>query len=98
MNIEHFNIIEKVKILIIENENAIGKMIDYELMMNVKVKKKKKAPDFDAVTTFGNISLKDYKGKWLILFSHPGDFTPVKSASLDEIIRVDGIIWNVKIC
>ena len=30
MNIEHFNIIEKVKILIIENENAIGKMIDYE--------------------------------------------------------------------
>ena len=30
MNIEHFNIIEKVKILIIENENAIGKIIDYE--------------------------------------------------------------------
>lgn len=30
MNIEHFNIIEKVKILTIENENAIGKMIDYE--------------------------------------------------------------------
>lgn len=30
MNKEHFNIIEKIKISVIENENAIGKMIDYE--------------------------------------------------------------------
>lgn len=58
--------------------------MDYELMMNGNVKLGQKAPDFDAVTTFGNISLKDYKGKWLILFSHPGDFTPVWSASLDK--------------
>ncbi len=35
------------------------------------------APDFDAVTTHGNRKLADYKGKWLILFSHPADFTPV---------------------
>ena len=34
--------------------------------------------DFEAVTTFGNIKLEDYQGKWLVLFSHPGDFTPVK--------------------
>lgn len=25
----------------------------------------------------GNIKLSDYKGKWLVFFSHPGDFTPV---------------------
>lgn len=30
MDKEHFNIIEKIKISVIENENAIGKMIDYE--------------------------------------------------------------------
>ncbi len=35
------------------------------------------APDFKAPTTFGEKSLSDYKGKWLVLFSHPADFTPV---------------------
>ena len=35
------------------------------------------APDFKALTTHGERSLADYKGKWLILFSHPADFTPV---------------------
>ncbi len=35
------------------------------------------APDFDAVTTHGNRKLADYLGKWLVLFSHPADFTPV---------------------
>jgi len=34
-------------------------------------------PDFDALTTHGRRRLADYKGKWLILFSHPADFTPV---------------------
>jgi len=35
------------------------------------------APDFETVTTHGVRKLSDYKGKWLILFSHPADFTPV---------------------
>lgn len=34
-------------------------------------------PDFDAPTTEGRKRLSDYKGKWLVLFSHPADFTPV---------------------
>ena len=35
------------------------------------------APDFEARTTHGVKKLEDYKGKWLVLFSHPADFTPV---------------------
>ncbi len=35
------------------------------------------APDFRARTTHGPRSLADYKGRWLVLFSHPADFTPV---------------------
>lgn len=35
------------------------------------------APHFSARTTHGEKTLSDYKGKWLVLFSHPADFTPV---------------------
>lgn len=37
----------------------------------------KPAPYFEAKTTHGVKKLSDYKGRWLILFSHPADFTPV---------------------
>lgn len=53
--------------------------MDYELMMNGNVKIGQKAPDFKGISTFGEVSLKDYDGKWLVFFSHPGDFTPVCS-------------------
>ena len=35
------------------------------------------APQFTAETTFGVLKLEDFRGSWLILFSHPADFTPV---------------------
>ena len=37
----------------------------------------KPAPNFEAKTTHGIKKLADYKGRWLVLFSHPADFTPV---------------------
>ena len=36
-----------------------------------------KAPEFEATTTHGKLKLSDFGGSWLILFSHPADFTPV---------------------
>jgi peroxiredoxin (alkyl hydroperoxide reductase subunit C) len=35
------------------------------------------APEFSAVTTHGRKKLSDFRGKWVVLFSHPADFTPV---------------------
>lgn len=35
------------------------------------------APNFTAMTTYGPLKMSDCKGKWVIFFSHPGDFTPV---------------------
>lgn len=61
--------------------------MDYELMMNGNVKIGQKAPDFEATTTFGPRKLSDYKGKWLVLFSHPGDFTPVCTTEMIAFTR-----------
>jgi len=35
------------------------------------------APEFEAVTTHGVVRLSDFRDSWLVLFSHPADFTPV---------------------
>ena len=47
------------------------------------------APDFEAKSTQGVIRLSDYtsKGKWVLLFSHPADFTPVCSTEFIGFAR-----------
>jgi peroxiredoxin (alkyl hydroperoxide reductase subunit C) len=47
------------------------------------------APDFQAKSTHGVIQLSDYtqKGKWVLLFSHPADFTPVCSTEFVEFAK-----------
>jgi peroxiredoxin (alkyl hydroperoxide reductase subunit C) len=45
------------------------------------------APDFEAKTTHGMRKLANYKGKWLVLFSHPADFTPVCTTEFTAFAR-----------
>jgi peroxiredoxin (alkyl hydroperoxide reductase subunit C) len=47
------------------------------------------APSFEAKSTHGVIKLSDYtsKGKWVVLFSHPADFTPVCTTEFVEFAR-----------
>jgi peroxiredoxin (alkyl hydroperoxide reductase subunit C) len=45
------------------------------------------APEFNAPTTHGPKSLSDYRGKWLVLFSHPADFTPVCTTEFTAFAR-----------
>jgi peroxiredoxin (alkyl hydroperoxide reductase subunit C) len=45
------------------------------------------APDFRARSTGGEIQLSKLRGRWVIFFSHPADFTPVCSTEFAELAR-----------
>jgi peroxiredoxin (alkyl hydroperoxide reductase subunit C) len=46
------------------------------------------APPFEAETTQGRLRLEDFRESWLILFSHPADFTPVCTTELAAFARI----------
>ena len=48
------------------------------------------APAFDAVSTHGPLNLEGYCGSWVVLFSHPADFTPVCTTEFIAFARAHG--------
>ena len=45
------------------------------------------APDFEARSTIGPVRLSAHRGRWLVLFSHPADFTPVCTTEFVALAR-----------
>ncbi|MFN3989166.1 MAG: peroxiredoxin [Erythrobacter sp.] len=48
------------------------------------------APDFEARSTIGPVRLSAFRGRWLVLFSHPADFTPVCTTEFVALAREAG--------
>lgn len=49
------------------------------------------APSFKAMSTQGEINFpEDFKGKWVVLFSHPADFTPVCTSEFMTFAKMQG--------
>jgi peroxiredoxin (alkyl hydroperoxide reductase subunit C) len=63
------------------------------------------APDFEATTTYGRIKLSDFRGKkWVVMFSHPADFTPVCTTEFiaftsmhDEFVKLNVQLMGLSI-
>ncbi len=60
-----------------------GKDVDGPPYLTIGIK----APNFTARTTEGQKSLHDYLGRWVVLFSHPADFTPVCTSEVIAFAR-----------
>lgn len=72
--------------------------MDYEIMMNGNVKIGEMAPEIDGISTMGKINLNNYKGKWVVLFSHPGDFTPVCTTEIIAFAKANTYFEKLNTC
>jgi len=78
--------------------SCIGIVKRYKHAMNTEVTAQERTglrigdtlPDFEARSTIGPVKLSAYRGRWLILFSHPADFTPVCTTEFVELSKQAG--------
>lgn len=62
-------------------------MMDMPAAVNALPRISEPAPEFQANSTQGPIKLSQFRGKWVMLFSHPADFTPVCTTEISEFAR-----------
>lgn len=62
------------------------------------------APNFHARTTQGEVSLDQYRGRWVVFFSHPADFTPVCTSefvalakAMPEFEAMDAVLLGLSV-
>ncbi|QSZ67584.1 peroxiredoxin [Methanofollis aquaemaris] len=55
------------------------------------------APDFEALTTRGPLKLSDLRGKWVVLFSHPADFTPVCTTEFMALAQANDELQSLNV-
>jgi len=70
--------------------------MDYEIMMNGNVKIGQMAPEFEGISTQGPISLSNYKGKWIVLFSHPRWLYPRMHNRIYSLFKSKYILSKLK--
>ena len=51
-----------------------------------------KAPGFSARSTSGEVSLSDYRGRWVMFFSHPADFTSVCTSEFIALVKAPWVM------
>ena len=57
-----------------------------------------KAPSFKAITTQGEINFPEqYAGSWVILFSHPADFTPVCTSEFMTFASMEDQVHRIEL-
>ena len=72
--------------------------MDYEIMMNGSVRLGQLAPEFEANTTIGRIKLTDYLGKWVVLFSHEGDFNQISTKEYANFAKCSTYFDELNTC
>lgn len=79
-------------------------MTDQETISPLPLEIGSPAPLFEARSTHGVVRLEDYRGRWVLLFSHPADFTPVCTSEfltfadrIDDFAKMECVLLGLSV-